>query len=126
MSERKFSRSFDMPTVDPDKEDESKYEGWDASDEKIEIKWDKKGRGNKIAEYYKAPLVWWNGSAIDFEDEIEDTHEPYVWVDVPTKKTAKEILEDRSRAHVCKHEWKMYTGLSEQFEYCVHCDEKRK
>jgi len=25
----------------------------------------------------------------------------------------------------CKHEWLMYTGLSEQFEYCKHCDIKK-
>ena len=107
MSERKFSRSFDMPTVDPDTEDESKYSG----------------RGNKIASNYKVSgsIRYSNGSVIDFEDEIEDTHEPY-----KIKKTAKEILKDRSRAHVCKHEWKMYTGLSEQFEFCILCDEKRK
>lgn len=26
----------------------------------------------------------------------------------------------------CQHEWKSYMGLSEQFSYCIHCDEKRK
>ena len=26
---------------------------------------------------------------------------------------------------VCNHEWKTYTGLFEQFEYCSKCDEKK-
>lgn len=33
-------------------------------------------------------------------------------------------LEDASKK-ICTHEWKQYTGLIDQFDYCIHCDEKR-
>jgi hypothetical protein len=26
----------------------------------------------------------------------------------------------------CTHEWKQYVGLMERYEYCAHCDEKKK
>ncbi len=26
----------------------------------------------------------------------------------------------------CNHEYKLYTGLTEQFEYCVKCDQKKE
>jgi len=26
----------------------------------------------------------------------------------------------------CNHEWKYYMGFNDSYEYCIHCDEKRK
>lgn len=31
-----------------------------------------------------------------------------------------------SKQDICEHEYKQYTGLTESYEYCEHCDEKRK
>ena len=76
MSKRAFSRSFDIPTIYPDKEDEMFEEG-----ETIMLR-----------EYFatildnKCPVVAKSG---------------------------------------CDHSWTSYTGLSESFEFCKHCDEKR-
>ena len=75
MSKRAFSRSFDMPTIDPDKKDET------IADRLIDIMYDK-----MVDEgYIKCPVV----------------------------------------AKSCDHKWKNYTGLSEQFEYCEICDERK-
>lgn len=76
MSKRAFSRSFDMPTIDPDKEDET------PADKLINIMYDK-----MVDEgYIKCPVAAKSG---------------------------------------CDHDWTSYTGLSESFEFCTICDEKR-
>lgn len=33
---------------------------------------------------------------------------------------------DDIKASSCDHKWTLYHGLSETFEYCVTCDEKKK
>lgn len=35
--------------------------------------------------------------------------------------TAREI----TRADICDHEYKQYVGLTESYEYCIHCDIKK-
>jgi len=83
MSKRAFSRAFDMPTIDPDKEDEV-----------------------MIREYY-ATLP--DGSK-KHHIKLPDGH----IVECPVVAKSG-----------CDHSWTSYTGLSESFEYCIHCDEKR-
>lgn len=88
MSKRAFSRSFDMPTIDPDKEDETPEIIITATD--IQRKWD--AAMESIAKEMGIP--------------------PEVRCPVVVKSG-------------CDHKWKSYTGLSEQFEYCEICDERK-
>jgi len=89
MSKRAFSRAFDMPTVDPDKEDE------------------------------------WTGilTATDIEKGWQKVAEAFNKAKVSEKMLGECPVVAKNS---CNHEWKDYLGLSEQFTYCVHCDEKRK
>lgn len=32
----------------------------------------------------------------------------------------------RPLVQACLHSWKFYQGLMETYEYCIHCDEKKK
>jgi len=86
MNKRAFSRSFDMPTIDPDKEDETP-EIITATE--IQKRWDdlaKNAIDHVLRSAINCPVVAKSG---------------------------------------CDHSWTSYTGLSESFEFCKHCDEKR-
>jgi hypothetical protein len=43
----------------------------------------------------------------------------YVTEGMPSKTKATE------RSDACKHEYKLYIGLRECYEFCIHCDRKR-
>jgi len=92
MSKRAFSRSFDMPTVDPDKEDEFII---DMPDD-VEIDWE------ALA---KQVLIPKSGTII--------------YAGTPSKAVCPVVAKS------CDHKWKNYTGLSEKFEYCEICDERK-
>jgi hypothetical protein len=88
MSKRAFSRSFDMPTINPDKEDETP-EIITATE--INKRWD---------------------------DVAKDA------IDHVLRSAIKcPVIEAANSG--CDHSWTSYTGLSESFEFCKHCDEKR-
>lgn len=36
-----------------------------------------------------------------------------------------EIISVPDKTGLCWHDWKKYTGFTEQYEYCSKCDEKR-
>jgi len=104
MSKRAFSRSFDMPTIDPDKEDEIP---------EIDIKID--GKKNKmswaeVAKAFKVP----ESREVRIQGILDDGHVEY-----------KREYNCPVVAKSCDHKWKNYTGLSEQFEYCEICDERK-
>jgi hypothetical protein len=81
-----WPRDYNMPKVDPDKEDETQTYSY--------------------KELKKA-----------FEEGFNSIAE----------KEQLDMFEAINRGLTkCNHEWKHYIGLSEQFDYCVHCDEKRK
>jgi hypothetical protein len=89
MSKRAFSRSFDIPTIDPDKEDETMV----ITATEINKRWDdvaKNALDHVLRSAIKCPVI--------------------------EKVVAKSG---------CDHSWTSYTGLSESFEFCKHCDEKR-
>lgn len=37
-----------------------------------------------------------------------------------------EILKELGNKKQCKHEWKEYKGLTEQYYFCIICDKKEK
>lgn len=43
------------------------------------------------------------------------------WVDMPSTK----INDVGVTKAVCSHKWKTYTGFTDKYEYCEHCDVKR-
>jgi hypothetical protein len=99
MSKRAFSRSFDMPTIDPDKEDETK-------------------EGVRIIEYKGRP------------PEFIPSSQAREYVDKLVADLSRDIenslgIKCPVVAKSCDHKWKNYTGLSEQFEYCEICDERK-
>ena len=104
MSKRAFSRSFDMPTVDPDKEDEMFEEG-----ETVILR-----------EYFAAPF---------------NTHEQHLkhHMEAVAKNAIDHVLRSAIKCPViekvaksgCDHSWTSYTGLSESFEFCKHCDKRK-
>ena len=116
MSKRAFSRSFDMPTIDPDKEDETPEieKRKDTAYKKIVASYMKPEKGDCDNAFEKATgklIRKWLGER--FED-LEDVYKPEY--DCPVIEAAKSG---------CDHSWASYTGLSESFEFCKHCDEKR-
>ena len=88
----------DMPTVDPDKEDEMFEEG-----ETVILR-----------EYFATMPDGSNKHHIKLPDG-------YI-VDVKTSGKSQCPVIAKSG---CDHSWTSYTGLSESFEYCTICDEKR-
>lgn len=119
MSKRAFSRAYDMPTIDPDKEDETKIitateleERKDAAYKRMATSYNKPEKGDCDNAFEKATgklIKKWLGKG--FED-LEDFYEREYNCPVVAKSG-------------CDHSWTSYTGLSESFEYCIHCDEKR-
>jgi hypothetical protein len=100
MSKRAFSRSFDMPTIDPDKEDEST-------------------EGVRVIKYKGDPPEFIPSSqGQEYIDKIvgELTRNIENSLGIKCPVVAKSG---------CDHSWTSYTGLSESFEFCKHCDEKR-
>jgi len=105
MSKRAFSRAFDMPTIDPDKEDEST--------ENIRVI------------KYKGPPPVLEPTKINkkYVDELINSLERSIESSLGIGPAVRCPVAAQNS---CDHEWKDYLGLSEQFTYCVHCDEKRR
>lgn len=61
-----------------------------------------------------------NGYYLGWEDDWDD----------PIKEIAKKIQEKSKefKKEHCKwgHNWKLYIGFSEKYEYCIDCDKKRE
>lgn len=74
--------------------------------------------------YSKKDIDQWdaNGSPITAESDW-----PFMTWGSPAKKEEEPATRGSGIGFPgtelrCKHEWKTYTGLSEVFEYCKHCD----
>jgi hypothetical protein len=101
-----WPRDYNMPKVDPDKEDETEHVAYT----------DEEG----ILPEFKIPDP---NKGIVYLDEGSELDWGYIEIVLPSKD-AKVVSCHTPKT--CNHEWKHYIGLSEQFDYCVHCDEKRK
>lgn len=109
MSYGGLPRDYKLPTVDPDQEDETLHSNGftinlpdgcvldeEYDDSKVDI----------VVNGRKAKMEW---------SEMAKAFNNPCWSQPVEKK-----------AEGCNHKWKAYLGLSEQFEYCEICDEKRK
>ena len=111
MTKRAFSRAFDMPTIDPDKEDECKEDFLE------------KYLGKSALKVLRANYRATAATDPDKEDEI-------LVGDVKFERLRPfeiqcPIIEKVAAKSGCDHSWTSYTGLSESFEFCRLCDEKR-
>ena len=77
---------------------------------------------------WKTTTTHWNPADIYTASNEKDKvskmlDEYYYWddVDADLKKEDKE----EKKANYCSHEWKTYTGLAEQFQYCTKCGIKK-
>jgi hypothetical protein len=114
-------RDFEMPKVDPDKEDEMpEVDLLSPIMDSIAKKLQEGGHVDDewIREYFAAPK----------EDEIsrkECAGESQInqYARYLKGKAGKVCpVFDESK---CSHSWKSYTGLSEQFVFCEKCDERK-
>lgn len=118
-----WPRDYNMPKVDPDKEDETK-ELFYIEDEELPKDLNKE----KIDEWMNEQIEMFYSSYPKLREWQEQ-----VAKDVAVHGRAARTIEFKGgkitslhTPKTCNHEWKHYIGLSEQFDYCTKCDEKRK
>lgn len=71
-------------------------------------------------------VIWECGSSLQFLSNFKTLEEVYEhYLRDPRVKTISMKTADTSLS-TCAHEWRHYVGMREEFDYCIHCDEKAK
>ena len=140
MSYGGLPRDYEMPTKDPDKEDETEAENKRIKyyNAKKRIGYERINYGKYSDKTYsykdlkKAFEKGYNNMTKEQQTDMFDAiHEEH-------KKLMKQVQENANtfgQAVIklpqdfevkCNHKWVAYHGLIETYHFCEHCDEKRK
>lgn len=119
MSYGGFPRDYKLPTVDPDKEDETEAE------KRKGYKRINYGKySNKTYSYKDLKKAWEEGyNSVVTLDENGKIPEDF-W-GKRLKPTSGKVISVHT-PKTCNHKWVPYHGLIETYHFCEHCDEKRK
>jgi hypothetical protein len=112
-------RDFEMPKVDPDKEDEISRKEC-AGEMPIFIKYVGPPPEISIKVDGKNNMMSWEELEAAFNDQ-EYIKQARDFVDNKTSGKVCPVFDESK----CSHSWKSYTGLSEQFVFCEKCDERK-
>ena len=117
-------RDFDMPTVDPDKEDEIMIREYFVKGKGVKITLPDGYVVDRVKEDETKEKGQFEKQTARMIGEYLDESFAHLEKLIPSKGTV--VYAGTPKENVCNHEWKSYLGLNERFEYCIHCEEKRK
>lgn len=47
----------------------------------------------------------------------------YIWSEF--ENSPNDVLDDKSKRETCEHDWTLYAGFLDTFEFCKKCNKKR-